>query len=236
VLSSHYKLIAFVLLFAGLTFAQAAPQTPQVKVNYLNVCTPSDADQHEIAAALARVPARPQFAPDFEVARGRSTMDPSSIIAGSGAQMQDSGTPPISRWVRIRREYPAASPFSNASGYGLKSDFLAKDFVLLADKNPGRKDGQDATLPSPDDPPLKRAIGNSRNHGRAGQNVLFGDMHWEFRDTPYCGVGGDNIYTAAAESPILTGPPPEPQVHGVLGRGYAPAWQMDSYLVPTDSD
>lgn len=113
-LSSHYKLIAFVLLFAGLTFAQAAQQSPQVKVNYLNVCTPSEVDQHEIAAALARVPARPQFAPDFEVARGRSTMDPSSIIAGSGAQMQESSTPPISRWVRIRREYPAASPFSNA--------------------------------------------------------------------------------------------------------------------------
>jgi hypothetical protein len=105
--------IASSLLLTGLCMAQTAPQQPQVKVNYLNVCTPAEADQKEIKAALARVPEKPQFATDFEVARGRSTMDASSIIAGAGAEMQDT-KPATSRWVRIRREYPASSAFSNA--------------------------------------------------------------------------------------------------------------------------
>lgn len=100
------------VMLTGVCLAQTAPQQPQVKVNYLNVCTPPEADRKEISAALAKVPTRPQFATDFEVARGRSTMDASSIIAGAGAQMQDS-KPAVSRWVRIRREFPAGSAFSN---------------------------------------------------------------------------------------------------------------------------
>ncbi|MFZ0137730.1 MAG: hypothetical protein WAK89_11765, partial [Candidatus Sulfotelmatobacter sp.] len=40
--------------------SQQAPETPstepQVKVNMLNVCTPSAEEQKEIAAALARIP------------------------------------------------------------------------------------------------------------------------------------------------------------------------------------
>ena len=54
----------------------ANPQSaqPQVKVNMLNVCTPSAEEQKEIAAALARIPKEPLFGADFEVSRGRSTL------------------------------------------------------------------------------------------------------------------------------------------------------------------
>lgn len=48
-------------------------------------------------AALARIPAQPRFTGDFEIARGRSSMD-----AG------------VSRWVRVRREFGADSPFTTA--------------------------------------------------------------------------------------------------------------------------
>ena len=57
-------------LFAILVSAFAAaqqPSQPQVKVNMLNVCSPSADDQKEISAALARVPKQPLFAQDFEV-------------------------------------------------------------------------------------------------------------------------------------------------------------------------
>ena len=75
-----------------------------------------------------------------------------------------------------------------------------KDFVLLADSNPGRTgSSQDVTVPKPDDSPMGLRLGNSRNHNQAGQNVLYGDMHVEFRTTPYCGVDGDNIYTAQSK-------------------------------------
>ncbi len=48
-------------------------------------------------AALARIPARPRFTADFEISRGRSSVDAS-----------------ISRWVRVRREFGADSPFTTA--------------------------------------------------------------------------------------------------------------------------
>lgn len=71
-------------------------QEPPVKVNVLNVCTPSEEEQKEIATALARVSRQPKFAPDFEVSRGHSTLEESS-----------------SDWVRIRREF-SGGPFANA--------------------------------------------------------------------------------------------------------------------------
>lgn len=126
--------------------------------------------------------------------------------------------------------YSYASPFSDAAGYGLKSDFMPAEFVILADKNPGRK-GEPI---GPDASPQQLRKANSRNHGGEGQSVLYGDMHVEFRRTPYCGVGGDNIYSAVARSPIFTGQAPDMKTPGFVGPELSPAWQTDSYLVPTE--
>lgn len=88
------------------------PAQPQIRVNYLNVCSPSEAEKSEIAATLDKLPAKPHFATDFEIARGRTTMDENSVVAGVGAKM--SGQPAeVSSWVRIRKEFPEASPYSN---------------------------------------------------------------------------------------------------------------------------
>jgi hypothetical protein len=105
----------FVILFSvslvQLASAQQSPQ-PQVKLNMLNVCSPSPEEQQEIAAALARIPKQPLFSPDFEVDRGRSTLDqsPDFLKAGASAQFSsDSGT---ADWVRIRREFSVQASFS----------------------------------------------------------------------------------------------------------------------------
>lgn len=78
----------------------------------LNVCSPSADDQKEIAAALARIPKQPLFAADFEVDRGRSTMNepPSFLQGGAGAQM--ASEPSVASWVRIRREFGVQALFS----------------------------------------------------------------------------------------------------------------------------
>ena len=104
--------------FASLaTLAYA--QQPQVKVNVLNVCAPSAEEQKELTAALARVPSRPTFGTDFEVSRGRSTLDPNAPIPG----MQPMPPGPVStaNWVRVRREFPKAVPFANVQ-YSFSSD------------------------------------------------------------------------------------------------------------------
>ena len=68
---------------------------------------------------------------------------------------------------------------------------------------------------------------------RAGQNVLYAGIFVEFRANPYAGVGGDNIYTAVAERPLPADSQPDMTTRGVVGPNYAPAWKLDTYLVPT---
>jgi hypothetical protein len=104
------------IILAGIGVAQLTsaqqPSQPQVKVNMLNVCSPSPAEQQEIASALARIPKQPLFSPDFEVDRGRSTLEarPDFLKAGESAQFSsDSGT---AEWVRIRREFAVQALFS----------------------------------------------------------------------------------------------------------------------------
>jgi hypothetical protein len=80
-------------------------QQPQVKVNVLNVCTPPAEQQKEIASALAGIPRKPSFSPDFEVDRGRSVLDPSSnplAMATSGAVATDATA--AADFVRIRHD------------------------------------------------------------------------------------------------------------------------------------
>jgi len=98
------------------------PSTPpQVKVNMLNVCTPSAEEQKEIAAALARVPKQPLFGSDFEVSRGRSTLEdmPTFLQPGQGGHV--AGEPPVANYVRIRREFSVQALFASVQ-YSFSND------------------------------------------------------------------------------------------------------------------
>jgi hypothetical protein len=88
------------------------PAQPQVKVNVINVCSPAPQEQQEIASALARVPKQPLFSPDFEVDRGRTSLQerPGFLQAGESAQF--SSDPAVATWVRIRREFSVQALFS----------------------------------------------------------------------------------------------------------------------------
>lgn len=94
---------------------------PQVKVNVLNVCTPSVEEQKEIASALARIPKQPLFSADFEVSRGRSTLTeaPNFLQPGQSAQMSDE--PSVASYVRIRREFSVQALFSSVQ-YSFSND------------------------------------------------------------------------------------------------------------------
>ncbi len=104
---------ALILTFfvAGIASAQQAqkppePQaTPGVKVNVLNVCTPSAEDQAQIRNAFAKVAARPGFGRDFEISRGRTTLE----------NAEDS------KFVRLRRDLAPESPLMTAQ-YSISAD------------------------------------------------------------------------------------------------------------------
>ena len=124
-----------VLLGAQMSFAQQSGANPQqkgptVRLNVLNVCSPSERDQKDIAAALARIPRKPLWATDFEVDRGRTALEQESALPGSvtvqgttpaeHAPAHDSKTP-VAHWARIRREFGSESPFLNAQ-YSFSTD------------------------------------------------------------------------------------------------------------------
>ena len=87
-------------------------------MNVLNVCTPSPAEKQEISSALARIPKRPSFSPDFEVDRGRSVLDPNANpitgVANAAAAPANSSEPALADFVRIRRDFPNGETFSTA--------------------------------------------------------------------------------------------------------------------------
>ncbi|MBZ5597850.1 MAG: hypothetical protein LAN83_05965 [Acidobacteriia bacterium] len=107
------------------------PAKPQVKVNVLNVCTPSPEEKQEIASALAKVPKQPLFSPDFEIARGRSTLEQSPDFlqpAGSKPASSDSAT---ANWVRMRREFSVQALFSTVQySFSVDSKNMVETLVL----------------------------------------------------------------------------------------------------------
>ncbi len=113
--------LAIVTLTTYVCAAQAPSsqqqQSPQVKVNVLNVCTPSPDEQKEIAAALAGIPKKPSFSADFEVDRGRSVLDPNAnplAMANTGASMtaMPTDTTAVADFVRIRHDL-TGTPYLN---------------------------------------------------------------------------------------------------------------------------
>jgi len=104
-------------------------QQPQVKVSMLNVCSPSPEEQKELSAALAKVPAKPAFAKDFEVARGHSTLDSSTPMPGM--QQLPPGATSSANWVRVRREFPAQAFFSNVQySFNVDADNMVETLVV----------------------------------------------------------------------------------------------------------
>jgi hypothetical protein len=117
-------LVILVVAAACVASAQQSPppsNQPQVKVNMLNVCAPSPEEKQEIASALAKVPRQPLFGTDFEVARGRSSLDaqPNLLQPGAGTQAGDASD--IANWVRMRKEFSGQALFSTVQ-YSFSTD------------------------------------------------------------------------------------------------------------------
>jgi len=132
VFSHKILILTIAVLMVAVAAAQQPPvnaQEPKVKVNVLNVCAPSADEQKELSSALAKVPGKPVFATDYEVSRGRSTLDPNTPIPGM--QPLPPGTVSSADWVRIRREFPEAAVFSNVQfSFSVDSKNMTETLVL----------------------------------------------------------------------------------------------------------
>jgi prepilin-type N-terminal cleavage/methylation domain-containing protein/prepilin-type processing-associated H-X9-DG protein len=82
------------------------------------------------------------------------------------------------------------------AGYRL-TNLLSAEFAVAADRNPGvTGKGDNVYAPSPKSASSIMEMANSPNHEHDGQNVLYGDGHVSWEQTPFCGMSNDNIYTA----------------------------------------
>jgi hypothetical protein len=121
----------FILMTASLALTQSMAaqdqpastpsNQPQVKLNMLNVCTPSAEEQKEIASALARIPKQPLFDADFEVSRGRSTLTDMPAMLAAGEPGHVAGEPSVASYVRIRREFSVQAMFASVQ-YSFSND------------------------------------------------------------------------------------------------------------------
>jgi type II secretory pathway pseudopilin PulG len=97
---------------------------------------------------------------------------------------------------------------------------LRSEFAVAADMNPG---GEGLTKLTARSTAKALRDGNSLNHGKDGNVVLFGDFHVEFMQTPFCGADQDNIYTYGQSGLDKGG-------DGVIGSSTG---VTDSILLPT---
>ena len=122
--------------FAAHAEAQQPPANPpstqpQVKVNVLNVCSPSAEEQKEIAAALARAPRQPLFSADFEVSRGRSTLSDMASFLKPGESVAQSDQTSVASYVRIRHEFSVQALFSSVQySYSNDGQTMVETLVL----------------------------------------------------------------------------------------------------------
>jgi len=133
--------------------------------------------------------------------------------------------------ISTNLSYSYADPYPDitALGSGFKMvQGLDPTFAVAGDINPGTQGagGQDNVLAvTTTSSSQQMRLGNSNNHGKDGQNVLYGDGHVEFQNNPFVGTNRDNIYTR--------GGPPNAAAQTLVESPYL---SNDSVLLPTDDN
>jgi hypothetical protein len=112
---------------------------------------------------------------------------------------------PIGTTMNILKHYSYAYqyPFVDVTrqGYFPLNSLSDAGIVIMADRNPYMVLSPDTNWKTyiyrVDNNGAVEAErwGNSPNHKRDGQNILFNDCHVSFEREPYCGFDSDNIYT-----------------------------------------
>jgi prepilin-type N-terminal cleavage/methylation domain-containing protein/prepilin-type processing-associated H-X9-DG protein len=123
---------------------------------------------------------------------------------GTNGPLQRSNFSTVTK--NLSYSYAHSYPDSTATGSGYKlNSSIGPDFAIAADINPGTTgNGNLVTSVRTTSSAAEMKNGNTNNHDRDGQNVLYGDGHVEFQTNPFVGVQRDCIYTVAQSSGDLT--------------------------------
>ena len=135
------------------------------------------------------------------------------------------GNEGLSKHLSYSYQNPYPSTDAIASGFRL-NNAISAEFAVASDMNPG---GAELTKLRSTMGMRDQRQGNSYNHGRDGQNVLYGDGHVEWLNSGFAGVKRDHVYTFGKTGSDA----PEAGGEGVVGSSVGPE---DSILLPTARD
>ena len=172
-------------------------------------------------------------------------MDPKVFVCPSAGATPDTyggpGTTSLNQinFTNISQNlsYSMQNPYTdfNSSGtFSWEYGYIDPGFAMAADINPGTVGTGSTTsnviAVTSSSSSQDVLQGNSLNHQQVGQNVLYGDNHVEFQNTPFVGVDYDNIYTRGGPS---MGLPAGSTGEDLYASPYA---ANDSILLPTSND
>jgi len=137
--------------------------------------------------------------------------------------------------ISLNLSYSYANPFPDLSALGTGYRLVPgidPTFAVAADINPGTQGtGGGDNVMGIDTASSGQTVkaGNSNNHAKDGQNVLYADGHVDFQNNPFCGTNRDNIYTR--------GGPAFPGLDMTMqSLAESPFNVGDSVLLPTDDN
>ena len=198
------------------------PAAPDV-ANPFAKDSPAAPEANDVTAALWLLVRTQDITTDVFVcpATGQTRFD-----YGGGANRTSNWTNwPGDKGLRDHLSYSVANPYPKKSiadaGYRWDNS-LSAEFALAADMNPGADTLNKLTVNSS---PLAMTLGNSINHDRAGQNILYGDGHVAWEPSPFVGIERDNIYTYGESGESF------PDKSGMTGAN-SPQSRNDSILLP----
>ena len=97
-------------------------------------------------------------------------------------------------WWNFQNVTDCSYSYQNQLGRPTRGN-LSVEAALAADKSPRRTDVRTRYPPgASESKDCEWFMWNSPNHGYEGQNVLYGDGHVEWRDSPECGKSRNNIW------------------------------------------
>jgi len=108
------------------------------------------------------------------------------------------GTTGMTKNLSYSYENPFASTTAVSNGWQLKNPDAT--YAIISDINPGTSIPNDVNSKNvktvlTTDASSNMRMANSPNHQQDGQNVLYGDGHADWENSPFCGTQHDNIFT-----------------------------------------
>jgi len=145
--------------------------------------------------------------------------------------------------IQLNLSYSYANPYPDqtATGAGFRmTQALDPTFAVAADINPGTAGtaNDNVLAVTTTSSSSGTQFGNSNNHQKVGQNVLFADGHVEFDNSCLVGEYGDNIYTRGGvpHQQVGTGGATVALLDSQQSLLESPFDATDSVLLPTDDN